>query len=52
MIGVVRFDALCVCVCLLLVELGFSNVSGFMGGDGVASVSRYLDTAFLPPYSL
>ena len=30
MIGVVRFDTLC--VCLLLVELGFSNVSGlFMG---------------------
>ncbi len=40
------------CVCLLLVELSFSNVSGFMGGDGVAFVSRYLDTAFLPPYSL
>lgn len=52
MIGVVRFDALCVCVCLLLVELGFSNVSGFMGGDGVAFVSRYLDTAFLPLDSL
>ncbi len=50
MIGVVRFDALC--VCLLLVELGFSDVSGFMGGDGVAYVSRYSDTAFLPPYSL
>ena len=40
------------CVCLLLVELGFSNVSGFMGGCGVASVSRYFDSAFLPPDSL
>ena len=39
-------------MCLLLVELGFSNVSGFMGGDGVASVSRYLDTAFLSLDSL
>ncbi len=49
-IGVVRFDVLC--VCLLLVELGFSDVSGFMGGDCVASASRYLDSAFLPPDSL
>ncbi len=40
------------CVCLLLVELGFSNVSGFMGVDGVTYVSRYLDTAFLSPDSL
>ena len=50
MIGVVRLAVLC--VCLLLVELGFSNVSGFMGGDGVAFVSRYLDSAFLPQNSL
>jgi len=35
-------------VCLMLVELGFSNVSRFMGGDGVAYVSRYLDNVFLP----
>ncbi len=50
MVGVVRFDALC--VSLLLVELEFSNVSGFMGGDGVVFASRYLDIAFLPPHSL
>ena len=50
MIDVVRFFALC--VRLLLDELGFSNLSGFMGGDGVAFVRRYLDSAFLPPDSL
>jgi len=36
--GVVRFDKLC--VCLLLFGLGFSNVSGFVGGDDVGSVSK------------
>ena len=50
MIGVVRFDGLC--VCLLLVGLGFNNLSMFVGGDGVDSVSRYMDSAFLPPDSL
>jgi hypothetical protein len=50
MMAVVRFYVLC--VCLLLVELGYSNISGFMEGDGDASVSRYLDSAFVPPDSL
>ncbi len=45
-IGVVCFDAFS--ACLLLVELGFSNVSGFMGGDCVASTFCFLYCAFLP----
>ena len=51
MIGAVRFVGLC--VCLLLVGLGFSNVSGFVGGDGIHSVGKFLiSSAFLPPDTL
>ena len=46
MIGVVRFDGSC--VSLLLVGLGFSNVPGFLGGNSVGFVSKYMDSAFLP----
>jgi len=50
MIGVVRFDGLCMFVVLVL--LGFDNVYGFIKGGGVACVSKYLHSAFLPPDSL
>ena len=50
MIGVVRFEGLCVFV--LLVGLKFSNIYGFLRGDGVACVSQYLYSVFLPLDSL
>ena len=49
-IGVVRFDGLCMFG--MLVGLGFNNTHEFIGGDGVACVSRYLESAFLPLNSL
>ena len=46
MIGVVHFDGLCMFE--MLVGLEFHNVYVFIKGDGVAYVSIYLDSAFLP----
>jgi hypothetical protein len=46
MIGLVRFDGLCMFV--MLIGLGFCDVSGFIRGGGAACVSKYLDSAFLP----
>jgi len=53
-IGVVRFDGLCVCVCVFVMFVGleFNNVSGLIRGDGVTYVSKYLDSAFLSLDSL
>ena len=50
MICVVRFDGLGMFV--MLVGSGFNNESWFIRGNGVACVSIYLDSAFLPPGSL
>ena len=44
------FDGLL--VLMMLVGLGFNNVFGFIGGDSVACVSKYLDSAYLPHGSL
>ena len=49
-IGVLRLDGLCICV--MLVGLGFNGVSRFTRGDGVACVIKHLYSAFLPPGSL
>jgi len=50
MIGVVRVNGWCMFV--MFVELGFNIVYVFIRGDGVACVSKYLDSVFISPDSL